>query len=157
MHSVIHALAHEGIEITKEIRQWHQNYSESVVCETAYTQLACMDFHALTLFLCQLYGYYSCWGGVTIPSLTRDCVEAHVNAIIDLAEVTKIVPHFPGVLLLFALRIAGVHATDITLMQKVIEHLDSIYSEGFVVSEKIKSDLKELWDYRRRPDCPQTP
>jgi hypothetical protein len=115
--------------------------------------LAQVDYHALVLFLCQAYGFYECWDGLSIPLLAREDVENHVKSILDLSETIQAASYVPGVLLLFALRMAGVHATDETLMRIVVERLDSIYCKGFVVSLRIKFDLQELWEYRRRLDC----
>ena len=152
---IIQALAHEGVEISNNLCQWHQDYLERSLPETAYTRLAQIDLHALILFLCHTYSYYECWGSLTIPSLTRSCVEDHVKAIIGLAESIQTASHVPGVLLLFALRVAGGHATNTMLMQMVIQRLDVVYWEGFIVSERIKSDLQEFWEYRRSLDGSQ--
>lgn len=155
-HPIIQALASEGMKIRQTLLQWHQDYLRSSLPETAYTRLALIDFHALTLFLCQTYRYYNCWDGLAIPSLTPTYVEIHVKAIIRLAENIQAAPLVPGVLLLFALRMAGIHAIGHTVMQMVIERLDSIYWEGFVVSERIKFDLQEFWEYQQRLGYPET-
>lgn len=149
-HPIIQSLAHEGIELNQELSQWRQDYAGSTMRETAYTQLALIEFHALALFLCQTYSYYQCWSDLTIPSLTKDRAEFHVRAIIDLAGMIEAAPHVPGVLLLFALRTAGVHAIDVALMRMVTQQLDLIYREGFIVSERIKLDLQEFWEDRQR-------
>jgi hypothetical protein len=121
---------------------------ESSSSDNVYARLAQIDYHALVLFLCQAYGYYACWEGFLIPVLTRADVENHVKSILDLTEKIQAALYVPGVLLLFALRMAGVHATDKTLTRMVVERLDTIYQEGFVVSWRIKSDLKEFWESR---------
>jgi hypothetical protein len=154
-HPTVQTLAEEGVEISQNLCQWHQNYLERRLSNTEYTRLAQIDYHALVLFLCQNYSYYTCWDGVTIPSLTKCCVQNHVKAIVNLSEGIQAAPHVPGVLLLFALRMGGAHATDDALRQMVIQRLDAIYWEGFVVSERIKSDLRELWEYQRRLISPQ--
>jgi hypothetical protein len=149
LHPIVQALAHEGVEISQALCQWHRQYLESLVFETEYTRLACVEFHALALFLCQTYGYYACWSDLRIPSLAPQDVEFHVKAILSLARTIQAAPHVPGVLLLFALRMAGAHATDAALMQLTMQRLDDVYWEGFVVSEWVKRDLQELWRYRQ--------
>jgi hypothetical protein len=155
LHPTVQALAHEGVEISQALYQWRQQYLGSLVSETEYTRLAYIEFHALLLFLCQTYDYYACWSDIPIPSLARQEVEIHVKDILSLAKTIQAAPHVPGVLLLFALRMAGAHATDATLMRLTMQRLDDVYWEGFVVSEWVKRDLQELWGYRQAQGCSQ--
>jgi hypothetical protein len=149
-HPAAPTLALEGTELIQTLYQWHRDYLENPSSDTVYTRLAQIDYHALMLFLCQAYGYYACWDGLPIPSLACEDVENHVKSILDLAEDIQTAPHVPGILLLFALRMASVHAIDETLMWTVEERLKTIYWKGFVVSWRVESDLRELWESRRR-------
>jgi hypothetical protein len=141
------------MEISQSLRRWHQDYLESSSPDTVYTRLAQIDYHALVLFLSQVYSYYGCWDSLTISSLARENIKTHVGSILNFAVTIQAASSIPELLLLFALRMAGVHATDDALMLMVVERLDTIYWKGFVVSRRIKLDLQELWEHPRRLGC----
>ncbi len=45
---------------------------------------------------------------------------------------------------------AGANAVEQSLRNKTLDRIDQIYRSGFLVSERIKVDLQELWNYQAR-------
>jgi hypothetical protein len=54
----------------------------------------------------------------------------------------------PGVMLLFPLRVVGSLLDEARARQRLERQLDSIYWKGYVVADRIKIDLKDLWTFR---------
>ena len=53
----------------------------------------------------------------------------------------------PGVALLFPLRMAGANTLAMENRTKVVDILGRIHQSGFIVSERIKVDVQELWGF----------
>lgn len=142
----IDTLAQEGMELQQTIFSWHDEVVPYLDQTDAYTQLALTYYHSLQLFLARDYTYYSCWHGKTIPSLTQAEIDAHTAAIIDLSHNIMVSSDIPGVSLMFPLRMAGAHAVEAQQRSNVMSILGQVYQKGFVVSDRIAVDLRELWE-----------
>lgn len=106
--------------------------------------------HALVLFLCKNFTYYSFWGEVEVPRLVETKITAHVDTIMDLSELILEKSSIPGVLLLFPLRMAGSNATELRQRGRVSKLLARVSQKGFIISERITVDLQELWKYESK-------
>lgn len=96
------------------------------------------------------YTYYTCWEDLDIPSMTSAQIEIHVNAVVALSSQILEHSNLPGVLILFPLRMAGANAAKPSQRDELVRLLDRISQKGFVVAERIKVDLRELWEYQQR-------
>ena len=114
----------------------------------AHFKLELAIFHALQLFICMNYTFYTCWDGLSIPRLTEGEIETHVSAVICYAG--EILHHsgIPGLLLLFPLRIAGTNTNEPLQKDRVLRLLSRISQTGFVVSKQITVDLEDVWAYK---------
>ncbi|CAG7926615.1 unnamed protein product [Penicillium olsonii] len=145
------ALALEGLEIKERLLTWqgecHFEASETSPVDS-FTQLSVTVHRALHLYHCNNFTFYSCWMTRLIPRLNRSEVNQHVSEILDLSERLLSDTHIPAVLLLFPLRMAGVHVSGFHGQDKVLGAVRKIRQQGFVVSDTIEVDLKEFWQYR---------
>lgn len=116
--------------------------------------LAMSKYHALQLFLSRNYTFYACWEGQDIPSLAAHEIEAHIIAVVNLSK--QILEHYniPGVLLLFPLRMAGANTSQSLQKDEIVRLLDRIAQKGLAVSERIKRDLQDLWEYQHAERAP---
>lgn len=110
-------------------------------------RLAFANYHALELFHCKNYTYHSCWAKKTVPSLTQSETDAHVASILCLSEHILEASVIPGVTLLFPLRMAGSNTVKAEQRTKVVDILAQIHRSGFIVSDRIKVDVQDLWKY----------
>lgn len=140
-------LARQGIQVHQRIRSWHDDIAPHLILTDPYAQLALANYHALELFHCKNYTFDSCWENKTIPSLTRSEIDAHVTSILHLSEQSLEASIVPGVTLLFPLRMAGANALQAEQRTKVVDILGQIYRSGFIVSDRIKVDVQELWQF----------
>lgn len=106
--------------------------------------------HALVLFLCKNFTYYSSWGEVEVPWLVDTKIIEHVDAIMDLSELILEESSIPGVLLLFPLRMAGSNTIDLKQRERTTKLLARVSQKGFIISERITVDLRELWVYENK-------
>lgn len=147
----IDALARQGIQIQDTIRSWHDTNAPLLDYSDVYDRLAVANYHALELFHCKNYTYASCWNGKLVPSLGQSEINAHVASILSSSENIIASAIIPGVLLLFPLRMAGANAFDTQQRTKTGTLLDQIYRSGFIVSDRIKSDVQDLWEFLETP------
>lgn len=147
-HPTIHALAQEGCQFQQQLQSWHDQITPNADHLDPYSKLALANFHALQLFLYWNYTFYTCWEGEDIPSLTSSEIGMHTTAMIALSDETLERSYIPGVLLLFTLRMAGVNTSNLLQKNEILRLLDRISQKGFIVSERIKIDLREVWEYQ---------
>ncbi|KGO75674.1 Protein of unknown function DUF3468 [Penicillium italicum] len=141
------ALALEGLEIKQRLLNWQEESHLENPPVDSFTQLAVIVYHALLLYHCMNFTYYSCWMTRTIPRLTQSEVDKHVATILDLSQSLLSDTNIPAVLLLFPLRMAGVHVSEKHAQEKVLGTIRKIRQNGFVVSDRIEVDLQEFWHY----------
>lgn len=140
-------LARQGVQVQQRIRTWHDDIASHLNRTDPYAQLALANYHALELFHCRNYTFDSCWENKTIPSLTQSEIDAHVTSILHLCEQSLEASIVPGVTLLFPLRMAGANAFQAEQRTKVVDLLGQIYRSGFIVSNRIKVDVQDLWQF----------
>ncbi|KAI5458297.1 fungal-specific transcription factor domain-containing protein [Mariannaea sp. PMI_226] len=146
-HPRILNLASEGNQLQHELEEIARYMRLKLDAANSFTKLAMVNNHATLLFLCRNFTFYSCWDGTPIPSLSRDQVETHVTGITTLSKEILEESHIPGTSLLFPLRMAGACENGSGQRGIVTAVLDQIYRQGFVVSERIKVDLQQCWEY----------
>ncbi|CAG8129174.1 unnamed protein product [Penicillium salamii] len=140
-------LALEGLYIKETILNWQEEcHSETSV--DSFTKLAAIVHHALLLYHCNNFTYYSCWMTRMIPQLNHSEVDQHVAEILGLSQGLLNDTCIPAVLLLFPLRMAGVHVIESHDQGTVLEILRKTRQKGFVVSDRIEADLQEFWHYK---------
>lgn len=144
------ALACHGTQIHQRIRNWHETIGSHLNHDDPYAQLAIANYHALELFHCRNFTFNSCWDNAAVPFLTQSEINAHVTSILHLCERSLENSAIPGVILLFPLRMAGANALKTEHRAELVEILDRIYRSGFVVSDRIKVDVQELWQVLAR-------
>lgn len=147
----IRALGEQGIEIQSMVYQWHDE-ALTRMCSSEETdfhfQLSLTYYHALLLFLSRNFSYYRYWDPVTAPFLSQRDIDDHVTTILALAEKILDASTIPGVMLFFPLRLAGSYAKSIEQRRTIWKILDRIHWRGFIVSDRIQTDLQELWQYQ---------
>jgi hypothetical protein len=141
------ALALEGLEIKESLLNWEGSHLERSPVEP-FTQLAVIVYHALLLYHCMNFTFYSCWMTRTIPEHNQGEVDKHVATILDLSPRLLSDTYIPAVLLLFPLRMAGTHVLERRAQEKVLSTIRKIRQKGFIVSDRIEVDLQEFWQIR---------
>lgn len=144
---VVDTLASQGLYLRERLNNW-KDQNASLDLTDPYSQLALSTHHALTLFLCQNFTYYSCWENRAIPQLSWEETHQRVALILELSKAVLDTSCIPGLLLLFSLRIAGIHSSQRERQDEALRVLEKIRTQGFVVADRIKVDLQEYWCYR---------
>lgn len=145
--SAIKALAREGIALDHRITIWNSDSLLQSAISDPFTQVSFAYYYALQLFHCRNYTYYSCWESGTVPGLSLLEINTYVAAIIDACDKSIRAFNIPGVILLFPLRMAGVHV-GFEHRGRILKLLQQIYNSGFVVAETIKADLCNFWAFK---------
>ncbi|KAL7935946.1 fungal-specific transcription factor domain-containing protein [Trichoderma chlorosporum] len=145
-------LAHEGAVLDQRISNWSGDPSPESILTDPFTQLALANQHATRLFHCRNFTYYTCWQAGAIPQLDQLEVDACVATILDSCNQILQTSNIPGAILLFPLRMAGAHSKIERQRERVRNLLNQIYNTGFVVAERIQTDLVELWQYQDSQD-----
>lgn len=83
-----------------------------------------------------------------IPHLKQSDIDKHVAAILDLSQILLSDTYISAVLLLFPLRMAGVHVSQSHAQEKVLDIIRKIRQKGFIVSDRIEVDLQKFWQYK---------
>ncbi|KAL6802880.1 fungal-specific transcription factor domain-containing protein [Trichoderma sp. SZMC 28013] len=148
----ITALAREGTELNHKISNWCDSVSLQSDPADPFNQLALANHHAVRLFHCRNFTYYTCWHPGTIPQLNQMEIDTCVAAIIYLCDKILQSSNIPGAILLFPLRMAGAHSNSEWQRDNVRNLLNQIYNSGFVVAERIQIDLVEFWDFQDGQD-----
>ncbi|KAF3056906.1 hypothetical protein CFAM422_012570 [Trichoderma lentiforme] len=148
----ITALAHEGTELDRKIRNWCDSFSLPPDPTDHFIQLALAKYHAVRLFHCRNFSYYTCWHPGTIPQLDQREIDACVAAIVDLCDKILESSNIPGAIILFPLRMAGAHSKFEWQRNNVRNLLKRIHNSGFVVAERIQIDLFEFWEFQDDQD-----
>ena len=146
------ALASEGVQVHEKIRDWHVDASSRLNLTDPYAQLTIATFHALELFHCRNFTFYSCWESTVVPCLTPHELDAHVASTLHLSQKVLDASVIPGVTLLFPLRIAGANATCSEQRARIVDILGQIHKTGFIVSERIEADVQEIWNFMAAQD-----
>lgn len=148
-HPTIAALAHEGVAMQHQLaHQASSIFSYASSEKDAYYLLARAFLCAMLLFHCKNFTYYSCWDHLLIPSLSPDEIITHCSAILTICgDMVKEPSGIPGVILLFPLRMVGVHVSDDWTRTEVLGILAQIRQQGFVVADRISQDLGEVWSF----------
>lgn len=144
------ALALDGLEIKERLLNWQEGSHLERLPVDSFTQLAVIVHHALLLYHCSNFTFYSCWMTREIPQLNQSEVDKHVGTILDLSQSLLSDTCIPAVLLLFPLRMAGIHVFESHIQEKVLGTIRRIRQKGFIVSDRIEVDLQEFWHYTLR-------
>lgn len=141
---MLDAYAHEGVCIKKKLLNWKQRNLE--VSKDPERILASTVHSALILYHCRNFSFYSCWTTREIPQLDQEEIDENTSAILTQSQ-SLLDTCIPSVLLLFPLRMAGAHVFLACLQVKVLNILGQIRKKGFIVSDRIETDLREFWHY----------
>lgn len=147
-HPEIDALTREGVHLLQQLRTWHDETTLHDSGLDTYSNLALTNYHALVLFHCGNFTYYSGWEKNSSLLLTNVDINQHVEAIISLSGSILELSTIPGALLLFGLRVAGANSSLTDHKDRISATLSQIHQKGFVVSDRIKIDLEEFWNYQ---------
>ncbi|KAI1071473.1 hypothetical protein LB507_005479, partial [Fusarium sp. FIESC RH6] len=147
-HPNIDELAREGRAYQQRLLDWHNRALVQKQHGEAHFELELAIFHALQLFICMNYKFYTCWDELSIPRLTKGETETHVSTVLCYAD--EILDHsgIPGLLLLFPLRMAGANTNEPWQKDRVLRLLSRISQTGFIVSKQITVDLEDVWAYK---------
>lgn len=110
-----------------------------------YESLAEVYYHTLMLFIARNYMYHGFWQVLPHPKLTADQQRQHISRIVTLLKGLCKDLTISGVLFLFPLRVAGSLATDADTKAQIFQLLDTVHRQGFVVAERVRIDLAELY------------
>ncbi|KAG9254268.1 fungal-specific transcription factor domain-containing protein [Emericellopsis atlantica] len=148
-HPALGTLASEGISLLHELHLRIQDITISQAWQDDPSNgLAKSFLHAMLLFHCRNFTFYTCFDNLPIPFLSPEEVREHTST--ALATCSRIAADetfsgIPGIMLLFPLRMVGVHASDRRTRLEVLRILARIYQLGFVVADRIRVDLEECW------------
>ncbi|PTB61695.1 hypothetical protein BBK36DRAFT_1131177 [Trichoderma citrinoviride] len=145
---VVTALARRGHELNQILNAWYDGNAPASEFADPFTQLALANFYAVRLFHCNNFTYYTCWEAGTVPQLDKPEIDAYVAIITDLCDQILQTSNIPGAILLFPLRMAGAHARYEPQRYNVRHLLHQIHNNGFVVAQRIQTDVSELWQYQ---------
>lgn len=148
----ITALAYEGTELDCKISNWCNSVSLQPDSADPFAQIALAKYHAIRLFHCRNFTYYTCWHPGTIPQLDQMEIDGCVAAITYLCEKVLQSSNIPGAILLFPLRMAGAHSHFEWQRDEVRNLLNQIHKSGFVVAKRIQIDLLEFWEFQDDQD-----
>ncbi|KAL7905235.1 fungal-specific transcription factor domain-containing protein [Trichoderma velutinum] len=148
----IAALAREGTELDLKISNWCDNICLQSDPVDPFAQLALAKHHAVRLFHCKNFTYYTCWHPGTIPQLDQMEIDGCVATIIYVCAKILQSSNIPGAILLFPLRMAGAHSKSEWQRGNVRNLLNQIHNSGFVVAERIQIDLFEFWEFQDDQD-----
>lgn len=149
----IEQLGTEGVEIQDSLYKWHrETTAQSVRGKNPSSQYhqALAYCHALLIFLFNSFDYYPYWNPKHAPRLSQLQIDYHVDSILEQADYFLEKWDGSGVLLFFPLRVAGTRAKKEIQRARILGMLDRVLKSGFVVSERIKTDLQEYWDLKKR-------
>lgn len=141
-------LANKGRIFQRRLQDWHKQTIAHENSSDVHTKLALAVHHALRLFICMNYMFYTFWDDESIPKLTSSEMETHISAIVDHAGDIIERSDIPGLMLLFPLRIAGANTGESLHKRRILQLLDRVSQKGFVVSNRITVDLQEVWAYK---------
>lgn len=148
----IDKLGTEGVEIQDSLFKWLREapaQSDRGKGPNFGYHQALAYCHALLIFLFNSFEYYPHLNPKHAPRLSQLRVDYHVDSILEQADSILNISAGSGVLLFFPLRVAGTRAKEIQ-RARILGMLDRVLQSGFVVSERIKADLQEYWDYKKR-------
>jgi hypothetical protein len=142
------SLALEGLEIEERLLNWQEGSQLNMLSVDPFTTLAIIVHRALLLYHCMNFSFYSCWVTRTIPQLNQSEVDENVATILGLSQSLLSDTLIPGVLLLFPLRMAGVHVFESRAQEEILATIRKIGQKGFIVSNIIEVDLQEFWHHK---------
>ncbi|KAK3613333.1 hypothetical protein LTR56_027949, partial [Elasticomyces elasticus] len=141
----------EGIELQTRLNDWYANASRIEKIHEQFRpfhfKLAMLYHQALVIYLCRQFDYYSYWNEQPRPLLNRQEALCAVITVLDVVEDIMSSPGTPGVLLLFPLRMAALHASSTKCRAQLSHLLDRIYWQGYVVTHRVLKDVREVWAY----------
>ncbi|KAJ5327911.1 hypothetical protein N7452_008301 [Penicillium brevicompactum] len=149
LDSRLDALAQEGLNIKRRLRNCQEESDWERLPADCFAQLTSVVHCATLLYHCRNFTFYSCWMTRAVPQLNRIEVDKHVSTILKLSQSILADTDIPSVLLLFPLRMAGVHVFDNHAQERVLSILCKIRQKGFVVSDRVELDLQEFWHYEQ--------
>jgi hypothetical protein len=150
---MIQSLANEGLLLQGSLQQW---LMDTDVWETLSRGQCKVDiellighvyYHAISIFLSGTFDYHIHWtwpDAPCAPILRRSQIDWHVCEILRLSQ-ELLAAGVSGVLLFFALRVAGARAVDETSRTVILDLLHTTARRGFIVAEAFTTDLSELW------------
>lgn len=147
-HPLISELSVDGCRLHAKLESWNSETAPRRDESDPYIKLALAIYHALVLFLSGNYGYYSCWEGQRLPSLTLFEVESHSKTVLSLSVSILENSNISGSLILFPLRVAGLYSTGEQHREEILGLLGRIQRQGFNVAERIRGDLQQCWNYQ---------
>ncbi|KAL5364825.1 hypothetical protein BJX96DRAFT_188096 [Aspergillus floccosus] len=104
--------------------------------------------HTMSIFLFNTFDYYHCWHLDHSPYMSAQETGRHVDQISRLADLILNTPGGSGILLIFPLRVAGTRADTDLQKAKVLDLLDRIARCGFIVANRIRDDVEDLWGWK---------
>ncbi|OGE47451.1 hypothetical protein PENARI_c044G04319 [Penicillium arizonense] len=147
-------LAAEGLNAQDTIYNWHTQTLLQLAQDgpTEYSNLALLYYHALLIFLSGNYDYFPYWDKIPAPVLSPAEISEHLVAILDLSGEVLCHSKIPGVMLFFPVTVAGSRARRVEQRSKVLNLLDWVFCQGFVVANRIRDGLLERWAERDREE-----
>jgi hypothetical protein len=147
-------LAAEGLNAQDTIYNWHTQTLLQLAQDgpTEYSNLALLYYHALLIFLSGNYDYFPYWDKIPAPVLSPAEISEHLVAILDLSGEVLSHSKIPGVMLFFPVTVAGSRARRVEQRSKVLNLLDWVFCQGFVVANRIRDGLLERWAERDREE-----
>ena len=147
LDSRLDALAQEGLNIKRRLRNCQEESDWERLPADCFAQLASVVHCAILLYHCRNFTFYSCWMTRAVPQFNQVEVDNHVSTILELSQSILSNTDIPAVLLLFPLRMAGVHVFDNDARERVLCIIYKIRQKGFMVSHRIEADLQQFWNY----------
>lgn len=150
---LIEELGKEGIQIQQDINQWHRDAAARLPRNNhrnSRHHKALIYGHASLIFLANTFDYYPFWNQRSAPRLSQVQIDDRIDSILDQADSILNGSGGSAVFLLYPLRIAGTRANSEAQRARILDTLKRVFESGFVVSDRIKQDLLEYWEYKKR-------
>ncbi|KXG52203.1 Protein of unknown function DUF3468 [Penicillium griseofulvum] len=149
----------EGLNIQETIYNWHTKTLLQMAQDgpSEYSNLALLYYHALLIFLSGNYDYFPYWNDIPAPVLSLAEISEHLSSILYLSGEVLHHSKIPGVMLFFPVTVAGARARKVDQQSEILNLLDLVARNGFVVANKIRGGLLERWGERNREERKHLP
>ncbi|KAI9041142.1 uncharacterized protein KD926_007412 [Aspergillus affinis] len=145
-------LAAEGLNVQEAIYNWHKKTLLQLLQgdPNEYSKLALLYYHALLIFLSGHYDYFPYWDKTPAPVLSCAEISEHLIMILNLSAEILLRTKIPGVMLFFPVTVAGSRARNVDQQSEVLNLLERVFSQGFVVANRVRDGLLGRWAERDR-------
>lgn len=150
LHEALLELAAEGFVVRSALGDWYAAFERwsadtGTPAHNPQSLLATIYFHSISIYLSGIFDYRAQFSEIPAPTISQTVVQKHVDAILQMTEITLKTTNLAAVLFFFPLRVAGARVTASPETESIHAMFRDISSRGFVVADAFMADLKTLW------------